>query len=114
ERQSLVLRAMFTLLNEGIPVTEQELLRRVRKLAPPGGVYARAQKLAQPCSKCGSNMGQRRNRCLFCGEERETMSAFEFLEMDTGAQDNEPDAPPSGAGKKQSSEHIRAARRRGH
>src|SRR2546423_4428455 len=76
ERQALVLRALFTLLMETTGLTEDDLLERVKLLAPLAGVYARQAPPRRPCAKCGSSIGQRRNRCLFCGEEWQGGSAF--------------------------------------
>ena len=81
ERQGLVLRALFNLLKDNLGLTEEELLRHVHKSAPPGGIYGKVIPPRRPCSTCGRNMGQRRNRCLFCGVEWEAASAFEYLEI---------------------------------
>ncbi len=80
DRQALVVRALFTLLVDKVGMTEQELLQRVREIAPSGGVFARPPVPApRPCSKCGRTFGHKRNRCLFCGEEWEVASAFELI-----------------------------------
>ena|SRR5947209_436518 len=84
ERQALVLRALFTLAAERLAITEDELLNRVRALAPAGGMYARPTPPRRPCPECGSTLGHRRNRCLFCGKEWQLASAFELLEMEAG------------------------------
>src|SRR5262245_17155536 len=99
DRQTLVLRALFTLLSESLAITDADLLHRVRKLAPPGGVYGRAVSQPQTCARCGASLGHRRNRCLACGEEWDVTSAFEFLGVESAAP---PPAPPA----RQSSDKI--------
>jgi histone acetyltransferase (RNA polymerase elongator complex component) len=80
DRQTLLLRALFSLLVDKAAMTEKELLRRVLELAPPGGVYARpVQTPPHPCPKCGRTFGYKRNHCMFCGDEREVSSAFDLL-----------------------------------
>jgi hypothetical protein len=73
ERQALVLRALCTTLREH-GITEQVLLERV-------GDIGDQTKDARPktCAKCGKELRQMRDRCIYCGTQCPAQFALESL-----------------------------------
>ena len=72
--------------------------------------YSKTAQAARPCPKCGSSLGRRRHRCLFCGDQWQVLSAFEFLEMEAPEEPPPPTATTAKAAARPS-EQIRAGRR---
>jgi hypothetical protein len=78
EKQAVLLRALFTLLNERQGLTEAEVLDRFRRVEAE-----RAGAPAQKCAECGRAVNQRIHRCFYCGAACEVESAFELLDLGT-------------------------------
>jgi ribosomal protein L32 len=75
DKQAIVIRALFALLSEGESPSEAALLKRFREVEAD---WANAP--AKMCSQCGRPVNLRHHRCLYCGDEYQVQSAFEFLE----------------------------------
>jgi hypothetical protein len=74
---ALICRAMFELMQASSSVTEDQLKAKIVEIdlrdgAADGKVTARAQR----CPKCGAMMSPQMGRCLFCGHQDESASAF--------------------------------------
>jgi hypothetical protein len=90
-RQTVLLRAFFSLVRDGEPVTEAELLLRYRMtlLERAGGTTVRR------CRKCGRTVNLRHGKCYYCAAPYPTTSAFDLL--DAGAWSDEEPPPPADA-----------------
>jgi len=80
ERLSMTCRAMWELLGERAAVSETELIAKVREIdlrdrLPDG----RARPAARKCPKCSRVNNARREKCLYCGDELGTDSAFDAI-----------------------------------
>jgi hypothetical protein len=76
EKQAVLLRALFALLQESQGLTEAEVLDRFRQVE--------AQKASAPakkCSQCGRAVNLRTHRCMYCSAACEVESAFDLLEL---------------------------------
>jgi hypothetical protein len=73
ESHARVLRALCTLLRDH-GITEEVLLDHVRQIGDQ-------TNNASPhvCTKCGKELRQMRNRCIYCGTERPVKSYLEGL-----------------------------------
>lgn len=69
--------AMWSILEEKLGVTEDELTQRVREIdLRDGKVDGRLVRDAVECPKCKRVMSARHQRCMYCGEEALTKRAF--------------------------------------
>jgi hypothetical protein len=76
-RLALICRAMFELMQASSGVTEDQLKAKIVEIdlrdgQADGKVTARAKR----CPKCDAMMSPQMGRCLFCGHEDESASAF--------------------------------------
>lgn len=77
ERLSLTCRAMWELLAQQTTVTEDDLLAKVHEIdLRDGRGDGRTQCAATTCPRCSRKNNARRARCLYCGCELGTDSAF--------------------------------------
>jgi len=75
---TLVCMAMWSLLKERIGLSEEELMERVKELdLQDGRADGKVSHSVLECPRCGRAMSSRHKRCLYCGEEKLTGSAFE-------------------------------------
>ena len=80
ERLSLTCRAMWELLREGTSVTEADLIARVREIdLRDRHSDGRARPAAKKCPQCSRVNNARREKCLYCGTELGTDSAFDSI-----------------------------------
>jgi len=73
ERQTLLVRALFSLLTERFKLTEDELLAQFQKIEATG------HDGPIKCAKCNRPINVRQNRCQFCGGSRQVSSVFDLL-----------------------------------
>lgn len=76
-RLALICRAMFELMQASSGVTEDQLKAKIVEIdlrdgEADGKVTARAKR----CPKCGAMISPQMGRCLFCGYQDDSASAF--------------------------------------
>jgi hypothetical protein len=76
ERQTVLLRALVSLLRQSQGLTEADLLARFRQVEAE-----RAVAPPKVCLQCGRPVNLRHLRCLYCDVECPAGSAFDLLEM---------------------------------
>lgn len=80
DRLTLVCLAMWTLVQEETKLTEQDLIERVKRIdLMDGTADGKVTPQIAKCSKCGRPMSPRHKRCIYCGEARLVLSAFDTL-----------------------------------
>lgn len=73
----LVCQAIWSLLMEHTELTEADLLQRVTDLdLKDGQLDGKIIKGIVKCKKCDSAISHKFSKCLFCGQQYETESAF--------------------------------------
>lgn len=79
ERLSLVCMAMWSLLQDKTGATEADLLERVQTIdLMDGRIDGKATKVGVvKCVKCDRPMSDRHLKCIYCGAEKQTSSAFD-------------------------------------
>ncbi len=78
DRLILVNMALWSLLQEKMGLTEQDLLDRVQEVdLADGQLDGKARKPVVKCPDCDRVMSSRHKRCLYCGAERLDHSAFD-------------------------------------
>jgi hypothetical protein len=76
-RLALICRAMFELMQASSGVTEDQLKSKIVEIdVRDGQADGRMTPRAKPCPKCGATMSPQMGRCLFCGHQDESASAF--------------------------------------
>lgn len=80
ERLILINLAMWTLIQETTNLTEEDLLERVKNIdlmdgTPDGKVTRQVAK----CDNCSRVMSPKHKRCMYCGAEKLTLSAFDSI-----------------------------------
>ena len=78
DKLTLVCMALWSLLQEKTGLTEEDLLERIRQIDMADGVQdGKAKKQIAKCPSCNRTMSPRHGRCLYCGAEDLTYSAFD-------------------------------------
>ncbi len=78
DRLTLVNAAMWSLMQEKLGLTEEELINRMVEIdisdgTPDGKITAGVRK----CSKCGRTLAAKHRKCLYCGAADLRSTAFE-------------------------------------
>lgn len=74
EKQTLMLKAMCSLLLDRAAIAEADLLARVQKFAAE-----KTSESARTCPACGRTMNAKHNKCMYCGEARRAASALDLI-----------------------------------
>jgi len=75
---TLISMALWSLLSEKCALSEEALMERVKQIdALDGSTDGKLQAQGTPCPQCGRAMSSRHAKCLFCGAEREQLTAFD-------------------------------------
>lgn len=74
DKQAAVLKAVFDLVATKLGITERDLLEEVARI-----IRAKTSEENRTCGKCGRSLGDKKTKCLYCGEERKGTSAFDHL-----------------------------------
>jgi len=80
DRLTLICMGMWTLIQEKTGLTEEQLIERVQELDLMDG--ADDDKLTPPvqsCPRCRRPMSLEHKRCLYCGQQTQTTTAFEAV-----------------------------------
>lgn len=78
DRLTLTCMAMWSLLQETTDLTEEDLAQRVREIDMSDGVQdGKVRPQAIQCSQCGRIISAKHGRCLYCGNEENTLGAFD-------------------------------------
>jgi len=76
-RLALICRAMFELMQASSGVNEDQLKAKIVEIdLRDGQADGRMTERAKPCPKCGATMSPQMGRCLFCGHQDDSASAF--------------------------------------
>jgi len=76
-RLALICRAMFELMQASSGVTEDQLKAKIVEIdLRDGQADGKMTERAKPCPKCGATMSPQMGRCLFCGHQDDSASAF--------------------------------------
>jgi len=76
-RLALICRAMFELMQASSGVTEDQLKAKIVEIdLRDGQADGRVTERAKTCPKCGAMMSPQMGRCLFCGHQDDSASAF--------------------------------------
>jgi hypothetical protein len=79
-RLTLINVALWSLLEEQTPLTEEDLSRRVQEIdLADGKVDGKLHAQLEPCPRCGQTLSKRHRRCLHCGYEPPPASAFDAV-----------------------------------
>lgn len=78
DRLTLVNTAMWSLMQEKLGLTEEELINRMVEIdisdgVPDGKITTGVRK----CSKCGRTLAAKHRKCLYCGAADLRSTAFE-------------------------------------
>ena len=80
DKLTLICMGMWSLLAESNKVTEEDLIKRVTQIDLEDGVAdGKVTKQVARCDRCDRIMSPRHKRCIYCGTERLTLSAFDKL-----------------------------------
>jgi len=78
DKLALVCMAMWSLLREQTDLTEEDLLARVREIdLQDGREDGKAARQVAKCPQCNRTMSPRHERCMWCGAEKLTYTAFD-------------------------------------
>jgi len=68
ERTQLTCRAMWSLLQEKLNLTDVDLVKRIHELdLLDGKTDGKVKKKASSCPKCGRTIAAKSSRCMYCG-----------------------------------------------
>lgn len=77
EKLLMVCQAQWALLEETSALSEDELLDKLREIDLSDGLLdGKVRVPVIECGSCGRKVGQRHERCLYCGAEREDDHPF--------------------------------------
>jgi len=77
ETLTLMCHAMWTLVQEELALTDNDLAERFEKLDLLDGVKdGKLGRTPEPCGECGAKVNPRVGRCLFCGKVPDSRKAF--------------------------------------
>ncbi len=80
EKLSLICRAMWTLMQDRVNLSEKELLARTTEIdLLDGKADGRVSVPAQECQTCHRMLAPRHERCFYCGGKRLVKSVFETV-----------------------------------
>ncbi|MEM8493969.1 MAG: hypothetical protein AAF663_01120 [Planctomycetota bacterium] len=80
DRLHLVCMAMWSLLEDKLGVTEEELVAKVMELdLRDGTMDGKVTRTVKKCEACGRPVHPRHQRCLYCGEVPGGQSVFDGL-----------------------------------
>ena len=80
DRLALICRAMWELLRESNNISEEALMRKVNEVdLLDGSLDGKVRTPPKKCSKCGRTVSKRHMRCIYCGSEELSDSAFDTL-----------------------------------
>ena len=78
DRLVLVNMALWSLVEEKLGLTEQDLMDRVQQIdLADGQEDGKASKPPAKCPECGRIMSPRHKRCMYCGADRLDYTAFD-------------------------------------
>ncbi|MEM1027252.1 MAG: hypothetical protein AAGJ38_04145 [Planctomycetota bacterium] len=80
ERLHLVTMAMWSLLEEKLGVTEEELVAKVMEIdLRDGNMDGKVTRTVQTCTACNRPVHPRHQRCLYCGHVPGGQSVFDGI-----------------------------------
>jgi hypothetical protein len=80
DRLALINMAMWSLMQDKLGHTEEDLMERVQLLDQmDGSDDGKATRSVSQCRACGRPMGPRHRKCMYCGKARAASSAFDTL-----------------------------------
>ena len=80
DKLSLICQAMWSLIQEKIDLTEEDLVKRVTDIdLEDGNLDGRYTNPVVKCKKCDAAISHQFKKCLFCGEEYTEGHAFSTI-----------------------------------
>jgi hypothetical protein len=80
EKLTLICMAMWSLIQQETKLTEEDLLERARQIdLLDGTVDGRVTPQIARCAACSRVMNPRHSKCLYCGQEKLVLSAFDEM-----------------------------------
>lgn len=77
DKLALINMAMWSLLKEHTPLTENDLLERVKEIdLQDGQLDGKVRTTPQECPECGRKLSQKHQKCLYCGHSVQGNDAF--------------------------------------
>lgn len=78
DKLTLINMALWSFIQQHTRLTEEDLLRRVEEIdLSDGQLDGRVSRPSVACPACERTMSPRHDRCIYCGAERATKSAFD-------------------------------------
>jgi hypothetical protein len=80
EKLTLISMAMWSLIQQETKLTEEDLMERARQIDLLDGTEdGRVTPQVARCSACERVMNPRHSKCLYCGQEKLVLSAFDEI-----------------------------------
>jgi hypothetical protein len=80
DRLALINMAMWSLIRQHTQLTEEDLIERVQEIdLLDGKADSRVSRQVGRCPACKRVMAQRHTKCLYCGEARPVLTAFDTV-----------------------------------
>ena len=80
DRLALICMAMWSLVQSETNLTEEDLLQRVKEIdLMDGNADGRITRQVVRCGKCDRPMSSRHTRCIYCGSENLSATAFDTV-----------------------------------
>ncbi len=77
DKLALVNMAVWSLLKEHTPLTEEDLVERVKEIdLSDGQLDGKVRAVPQTCPKCSRTLSKKHRRCLYCGHHITADDAF--------------------------------------
>ncbi len=78
DKLALISMALWSLLSEKTNLTEEDLMARVKKIdLLDGEADGKLKRQLAKCSACGRVMSPRHANCIYCGEAKLLITAFD-------------------------------------
>lgn len=80
DKLTLISMALWSLLKERTELSEEDLVQRVKEIDLADGVQdGKFKNKINRCPKCNRVMSPRHRKCLYCGSENLTLTAFDTV-----------------------------------
>lgn len=78
DKLTLINMALWSLLSEKLQLTEEDLMERVKTIdLMDGEADGKLKRQLLKCGSCNRIMSPRHSKCIYCGAERASLTAFD-------------------------------------
>jgi len=78
DKLTLICMALWSLLSEKVQLTEEDLMERVKTIdLMDGEADGKLKRQIAKCAQCGRVMSPRHAKCIYCGADRLSLTAFD-------------------------------------